>query len=402
MARLRQLRTKYLSWPRGRDQIPNLQPLHLTFPHLQIRRPNILSGLVAELLLSIADFLPPEDIYCLSLCNRRLLATFESWRKHEKLEKKIRLSFLNRLERDSPEYFTCYGCCVLHKYDNGAKNLGVSGPVVQQISLHRFSCMRTRNGQFIPEMAMSIYHRYLKSYAENEVCFIHLQLAMRRYHYGPQYGIHPSALHFTGVTVHIISTALHSFEAQMCIDFRSPVLCLRIQDIISVRHLRADQLVSDKDKQVPPQIYQICAHIGYDELLASIEEFVDIYCKRRTLPLLRTTFDKCNAEYQPELREYGKDNIAYMMTRWINIGPGRSPDDPQWKAHSLGAQDVPFILGIEHMLSSPRVLFEASTTTSLDRLSTQNLHYLTDRNYRSVMKQLHDSPPSWGLWNEPI
>lgn len=70
------------------------------------------------------------------------------------LRRKIRLSFLNRLERDSPEYFTCYGCCVLHKYDNGAKNFGVSGPVVQQISLHRFSCMRTRNGQFIPEMAI--------------------------------------------------------------------------------------------------------------------------------------------------------------------------------------------------------------------------------------------------------
>lgn len=152
-----------------------------------------------------------------------------------------------------------------------------------------------------------------------------------------------------------------------------------------VRHLRADQLVSDKDKRVPPQIYQICAHIGYDELLTSIKEFISIYRRRRTLPLLRTTCDHCNTEYQLELREYGKDDLAYIMTRWINLGPGRSPDDPQWKIHSLGSQDVPFILGLEHMLSSPRVLFEASATTSLDILSTQNLHYLTDRNYRSVM-----------------
>ncbi|KAJ5425883.1 hypothetical protein N7465_000953 [Penicillium sp. CMV-2018d] len=171
---------------------------------------------------------------------------------------------------------------------------------------------------------------------------------------------------------------------------------------MSVRHFRAYQLISDKDEQVPPQIYQICAHIGYDELLSTIEEVVNVYCERRTLPLLRTTCDKCNTEYQLELREYGKDNLAFMITRWINLGPGRSPDDPQWKVHSLGSQDVPFDLGLEHMLSSPRVIFEASATTSVDGLSTQNLRYLTDRNYRSVMKQLHDSPPSWGLWNEPV
>ena len=139
--------------------------------------------------------------------------------------------------------------------------------------------------------------------------------------------------------------------------FTIPVLCLWIQDIMSVRHLGAEQLVSDKDEQVPPQIYQICAHIGYDKLLSSIKEFISGY-DRRTLPLLRTTCDHCNTEYQLELREYGKENLAYMVTRWINLGPGRSTDDPQRKkVHSLGSQDVPFILVLEHMLSSARGFF---------------------------------------------
>lgn len=87
--------------------------------------------------------------------------------------------------------------------------------------LHRFLCTQTRNGQFIPELIMAIYIKHLKSYIENEFCFIHIQLAMRRYHYGPQFGIHPSVLYFTGVTVRNTSTALHSFEAQICIDLRS-------------------------------------------------------------------------------------------------------------------------------------------------------------------------------------
>ncbi|KAJ5374180.1 hypothetical protein N7517_006186 [Penicillium concentricum] len=41
-----------------------------------IPKQNTLAGLPVELLLSIADFLPPVDAICLSLCNRRLFATF--------------------------------------------------------------------------------------------------------------------------------------------------------------------------------------------------------------------------------------------------------------------------------------------------------------------------------------
>ncbi|CAG8909997.1 unnamed protein product [Penicillium egyptiacum] len=171
---------------------------------------------------------------------------------------------------------------------------------------------------------------------------------------------------------------------------------------MSVMHLRADRLLSDTHGRVPPQIYQICSRIGDDELLVSIEEFVEAYCERRTLSLLRRTCDKCNSEYQLELREFGKFNIAFLMTRWINLGSGRTPDDPQWKVHSFGLQHVPFTLGSEYMFSSPRFLFEASPTTSFEALRTQNLGYLTGREYRNVMKKLSRSPPSWGLWHEPV
>ncbi|KAJ5192606.1 hypothetical protein N7449_008748 [Penicillium cf. viridicatum] len=406
MENLRYFRVKFLSWARGRNKISNHEPHRLTSPRIEVARPNSLSGLVAELLLSIADSLPPEDTYCLSLCNHRLFSTFESKRSREKLQNNSRFFFLRRLELDNHEYITCYICCALHKYDCVSKGFGLSGPAFQQVSQSQLACARTGGWRFIPGLMMCVHNKKnwyrTHHYHHNKFYFVHLQLAMMRYHYGPRYGISTSALSFTEVKIHMTLTSLLSLEAQICIDFGSPVLCLRIQDIMSVRHLRAYQLVSDQDKQVPPQTYQICAHIVYDELLDSIEEFVDTYCERRTLPLLRTTCNKCNTEYQLELREYGKDNLAYMITRWINLGPGRSPDDPQWKVHSLGSQDVPFTLGLEHMLSSPRVLFEASATMSLDRLSTQNLQYLTDRNYQSVMKQLHDSPPSWALFSEPV
>ncbi|KAJ5503577.1 hypothetical protein N7463_006451 [Penicillium fimorum] len=42
----------------------------------EIPKQNTLADLPIELLLSIADFLLLVDVICLSLCNRRLFATF--------------------------------------------------------------------------------------------------------------------------------------------------------------------------------------------------------------------------------------------------------------------------------------------------------------------------------------
>ncbi|KAJ5854205.1 hypothetical protein N7534_006748 [Penicillium rubens] len=214
---------------------------------------------------------------------------------------------------------------------------------------------------------------------------------MKQYHYGPRYGISVSALSFTEVKIHVTSTALRSLEAQICVERRSPVLCLRIQDIMSGKDLRADGLLSDKKEE------SLHEFIKFVRIYGTIA-----YRERRTLSLLRGSCNKCNTEYQLEMREFGKSNIAFMMTRWINLGTGRHPGDPRWKVHSLGSQHTPLTLGSDYILSSPRSLFEASQTAPLEELCTQNLGYLADRRYRSVMKQLSLSPPTWGLWHEPL
>lgn len=385
----------------GRDRISNLEPHRLT-SHLEVSRPNTFSDLAAELLLSITDFLPPEDICCLSLCDRRLCTALGGRRKREKLAIASRLSVLNRLEQDNPEYFTCYSCYALHRHDRASESFRLSGPIYQQMPQSKLCYAQTNGWRCDPELRMCIYSENSYTNTYNKFCFLHLQLVMKQYHYGPRYGISVSALSFTEVKIHVTSTALRSLEAQICVERRSPVFCLRIQDIMSGKDLRADGLLSDKKGGVPPRIYQICAHIRDDRLLVLIEDFVKAYRERRTLSLLRGSCNKCNTEYQLEMREFGKSNIAFMMTRWINLGTGRHPGDPRWKVHSLGSQHTPLTLGSDYILSSPRSLFEASHTAPLEELCTQNLGYLADRRYRSVMKQLSLSPPTWGLWHEPL
>ncbi|KGO39716.1 hypothetical protein PEX1_001250 [Penicillium expansum] len=86
-----------------------------------------LAGLPPELLLSISDFLPLVDLICFFLCNHRLLEL--SQRQIKRLPpptKYNKLSILNRLERDIPEYFACDFCYLLHRYD-GSEGFGLSG-----------------------------------------------------------------------------------------------------------------------------------------------------------------------------------------------------------------------------------------------------------------------------------
>lgn len=86
-------------------------------PKQETPKQNTLAGLPVELLLSIADFLPLVDVICISLCNRRLFATFHR-RNHSMLPSgRDKLPLLNRLERDLPSYVICYIYHLLHKYD---------------------------------------------------------------------------------------------------------------------------------------------------------------------------------------------------------------------------------------------------------------------------------------------
>ncbi|KAJ5694757.1 hypothetical protein N7536_005169 [Penicillium majusculum] len=48
---------------------------------------------------------------------------------------------------------------------------------------------------------------------------------------------------------------------------------------------------------------------------------------------LRSNCDKCKTDFELAIQEHG-GNIALLITRWINLGSGLTPDDLQWKAHT--------------------------------------------------------------------
>ncbi|KAJ5704595.1 hypothetical protein N7536_000284 [Penicillium majusculum] len=243
------------TWNRYIDQC--LEPKFGTYPTPGYLGPDFLDALPVELLLSIADFLLLEDIYCLSLCNRRLLALFRGQTKPQYyLERNAQLSFLRRLERDNPRYLACGTCLVLHSMDS------ISEPFELAPSAYiyppRVDCHVATSGKGLHDPFWMVRHKGFGTYSRYQLHFSHIHLARRRFYCGPQYGISTDALSFTEVTDEFLRgdrvvnpSTLFSIEAEICPT--PPSLHLRIQDVMSMENIRL--LLDDKDYFLPDPNY---------------------------------------------------------------------------------------------------------------------------------------------------
>lgn len=191
----------------------------------EIPKLNTLTGLPIELLLSITDFLPLDDWICISLCSRRLFAIFNHRVNSARPSGKDKLPVLRRLERDLPKYFICHVCHILHKFD-GSECFGLSGSVLELKNCPLRCLPRWRKER---ELELRGQAR-LWFHVRHRIFFLHLQLAMRRFYHGEQFGISTEALSYTQARTHPEEsscpeiTSLFSTDAQICPE--TPGLCL--------------------------------------------------------------------------------------------------------------------------------------------------------------------------------
>jgi hypothetical protein len=217
-----------------------------------------LTGLPPELLLSIFNFLPLVDLICFSLCNHRLLKLSRRQMNRLPRTQDDKLSVLNRLERDFPEYFACDFCKVLHRFD-GSESFG----------LHEFSYQRTcpvpclhKATWFSDDFSLRTHFDW--THSPYRLLFIQIKLAMKRFHYGPRSGVSTDSLGYTQVrhfpewSVRPVTISLFSMEAQIC---PKPFgLYIRMQDILLVK--TADDLIPNPRRGCsdPSWTFEICAH----------------------------------------------------------------------------------------------------------------------------------------------
>ncbi|CAG7949259.1 unnamed protein product [Penicillium nalgiovense] len=189
---------------------------------MNTQKPITLSDLPLELLLMVAEDLSPVDVACLALCNRRLLSSLGS------------------------------ACCNLPKGRTGGPE---DGPRIDFLTRPKFklpACVESLD-RSVHRLKKPLYIIHYPSHAYYKFYFVHLQLAMRRFYNGAQFGIPVQSLLYTEVGTNPITyqapkptkprneeefqcshmTTLLSVDARICSN--PPGLYLRTQELAVVR-----------------------------------------------------------------------------------------------------------------------------------------------------------------------
>ncbi|KAF3390352.1 hypothetical protein F1880_009386 [Penicillium rolfsii] len=235
---------------------------------------------------------------------------------------------------------------------------------------------------------------------------------MRRYYLGPSFGISSESLLHTEVIISSLrsaylsqeqrseiklhpgrKTGLLSVEARVCPI--SPSLCLRIQELAITSRQSASCLVPRKI------VIEVCRHIGTHFSKSNFREIIntvfEAYRRQGQSSAGLSNHGRCHecsTAWSLDLREVEVNNVCLTLTRWKDLGPGLSPDDPRWRNHlPLG----PYVSPVD--INDPRIRFEMHANDpqglSVDDMLARNLALLQGRRYRRIMKQWE--PGRWIL-----
>ncbi|CAG8252787.1 unnamed protein product [Penicillium olsonii] len=308
-----------------------------------------LTKLPLELLWLISAHLTPADFACLALGNRHLLNSFstDAFSKFSSVRTGTptdyeRIELLSRISRDIPQYYPCFICLRLHLWRK------IQLPSLYSPSInHNISPRDLDNCHLIFELPLASY----PSYTHYGFYFVHLQLAMRRFYHGPEFGIPVESLLYTEVGANILEpnslliqrdvnnlsgnpqrgVMLTLFSAETRICSTPPGLCMRTQDIAVVARKNAAWIWAGRGYA----IMRVCKHINtlnsdfYDILNSQIKRYCSTTDSKAHAD--QGKCDECNTSWQLEIRTLDESRTSLTLTRWMDLGPGLSTEDVEWK-----------------------------------------------------------------------
>ena len=364
-----------------------------------------LDTLPPELVFLIASYLSPVDASCLALCSHHFMAfspgfddllgkSFPGVRTGGPGEK-LRIDLLTRLARHLPQYYLCYACLRLHLW----RQIALPSP---NFELRRcFDSIEDRCSTLLMPAHICQY----PAYAPHEFHFVHLHLAMRRFCFGPSFGIPTESLTYTYVSIAPLyprmserefwashRTGLMSVEARVCPN--PPGLCLRIQNLAVVKRQSVRHLCQEDDT------VRVCEHIGsYKSNFSDyIRSLIETYCQQDQEDIGRLLrqgrCDRCNTSWKLELREIEKKDICLLLTQWKDLGPGLDPEDDRWRTQQDYIRQR--TLKASEIVDDPRMRFEmqsnepassSSQALSQENMFLRNVSLLRAERYRTVMRR---------------
>jgi hypothetical protein len=357
---------------RGCGDLPS--PVHDTGP-------KGLLDLPLELVLQIAELVPPVSVACFALCNRQLRrglkrrarAFFRAANHNERIE------YLTLLARDLPARFVCHTCFRLHR----RSDVQLPG-----------STSRHRSRRCIyeaPSLRPGATFKF-------KVKFAHVHLIMKRHYHGAAHGLPLETLRHVEIDKGVNWGVTRLLSVDATID--SNELLLRSQQWILLRR-------SQRQEFARYEIFEaLCYHVETGQLdRFRMRDFVSTRLERldsgerSEVEVLQC--QECDMDYTVDAVLFGKSRIAMLVTRWFNLGAGVDPLDEKWLCHHTHLSDR-----TPHDVGTIRARFESHGERSVQKLTAENIALLSSHHKRRMgplfsaftsLPRVHGVSPHLGL-----
>jgi hypothetical protein len=271
-----------------------------------------LGELHPEIIIHVTRFLPAASaasfaFCCLPISN--ILGT-RYWEALRTEDEQQREDFLSLLLKDLPDYILCYHCMALH---SGSKERH------DDRMLHRHGITPCHKEELLGGVSKYIHQNF---------SFDIFQMAMKRYRLGVDCNYHLNLL-----ALKISRLGIGRVPCQCMAEARiiTGSLFLRVQQVVLLPSSRALKTIASCH-------ITICPHLGIVSQDGKVRPPENAECTiahphNLKQCVRRSGLKQCNyctTEYQVDLQECGQPGVAVIITKWLDLGEGRTVLDPKW------------------------------------------------------------------------
>lgn len=328
-----------------------------------------LGKLPPELIIHIASFLPPDSAPSFSLCCRPIYFSLgtQYLKALEENEQLHRYKFLTLLERELPNYIACYYCKKLHAISKAHRHLYSSRYTSHYLSCWTADLEHWTKYLIHPEFSFTVFQMTMKIHRQGHDCSKFLNLLSLKTKTNFRYGY---------VEQH---TALAQIVAGS--------LLLREQRIYMIPPTQPIPIPWDLQFFVCPHF--TCLSRGRFDQYGNINQYeIAPWDKpnnhQNSGGIIQCKY--CLTEFRIDFKNFGGCGNAMFLTRWKDLGEGRSPLDHKWQSHVMGCEG-PHWLPVEFDQGSIYAAFERKEHFKFEFDS-----HLTLQNKKELFKK---SPYRW-------
>ncbi|KAH8676495.1 hypothetical protein BGZ60DRAFT_402737 [Tricladium varicosporioides] len=343
-------------------------PCHPVPSHLKPRPAALelseFSKLPPELTLYIARFLPLESTLSFSLCCRPIYFMFGSQAFKNLGQNSQCFEFLTLLARDLPNHVPCYYCKKLH--------------AIKTAQQHIFFTYR-HDTPWLP--CWNANYSFTFFHLHKNFSFTVFQMAMKRYRQGLNYSELLNLLSYK--ETHYQDGYVKHYTALGRVAHGSMIV--REQKIVMVPLAKSRLIQGIQQVTVCPHI-SLSWNLGSHGLHGLVER-VDWF--RWGIPRVDWNWQGlvrvcpcCLCDYSLEFVQFEGKAEAVFVTKWQDLGQGRSPMDYKWQSH-VGHSKEQLWRTVELDRGSVCAMFEGER-----RLRFESTSLLTQQDRKELLKLL--------------